>query len=103
MSWEHRIAKELKKRDNKNYPVYFVGDVLSPVRSVDDAGEVSYSGTLTVSAFDGEVMLGADRLQQLAGQDRLYAGQVVALLGDLFSQTPGGQKILVLGVVTDAV
>ena len=31
MSWEHAIARELKKRDNPVYYAWFSGEVTSPV------------------------------------------------------------------------
>ena len=32
MSWEHAIARELKKRDNPVYYAWFSGEVTSPVQ-----------------------------------------------------------------------
>lgn len=67
MSWEHAIARELKKRDNPVYYAWFSGEVTSPVQITDEEGNVSYSGPTIVSCFDGAVQLRADRLQQLPG------------------------------------
>lgn len=104
MAWEHLMAEELKKRDNKQSTVWFTGDVISPVMNVDPETEsVTYEGPLIVSCCGGEVMLRSDRLLQLSGDDRYHAGQKVALLGDLFGGGPGSQRILILGVVTGAV
>ena len=35
MSWEHAIARELKKRDNPVYYAWFSGEVTSPVQTTD--------------------------------------------------------------------
>ena len=104
MAWEHLMAQELKKRDNKPSSVWNTGDVISPVMNVDpDTEAVTYEGPLVVSCCGGEVMLRSDRLLQLSGDDRYHAGQKVALLGDLFGGGPDSQRILILGVVTNAV
>lgn len=104
MAWEHLMAQELKKRDNKPSSVWNTGDVISPVMNVDPETEaVTYEGPLIVSCCGGEVMLRSDRLLQLYGDDRYHAGQKVALLGELFGGGPGSQRILILGVVTGAV
>lgn len=52
MSWEHRMAKQLKQRDNPTLPTFFTGKVVS-------------ASPLTVSAFDGQVMLKAPQLRRL--------------------------------------
>ena len=44
MSWEHAIARELKKRDNPVYYAWFSGEVTSPVQTTDEEGHVNYSG-----------------------------------------------------------
>lgn len=44
MSWEHKFARELKDRDNPTLPTFFTGKVVAV-------------SPLTVSAFDGQVML----------------------------------------------
>mgnify|MGYP000304384181 CR=1 FL=1 len=62
MSWEHAIARELKKRDNPVYYAWFSGEVTSPVQTTDEEGHVNYSGPTIVSCFDGAVQLRADRL-----------------------------------------
>ena len=104
MAWEHLMAQELKKRDDKPSAVWNTGDVISPAMNVDPETEVvTYDGPLIVSCCGGEVMLRSDRLLQLSGDDRYHAGQKVALLGDLFGGGPGSQRILILGVVTGAV
>ena len=104
MAWEHLMAQELKKRDNKPSSVWNTGDVISPVMNIDpENGKVTYDGPLVISCCGGEVMLRKDRLLQLSGDDRYHAGQKVALLGDLFGGGPGSQRILILGVVTGAV
>ena len=87
MSWEHAIARELKKRDNPVYYAWFSGEVTSPVQITDE----------------GAVQLRADRLQQLPGDEPYHAGQRVALLGHPFAKEPGSQKILILGVVADVI
>ena len=38
MSWEHAIARELKKRDNPVYYAWFSGEVTSPVQTTDEGG-----------------------------------------------------------------
>ena len=104
MAWEHQMAKELNRRNNKETFSWLTGEVLSPIRSVDpETGAVSFSGPLIISCFDGQVMLQGDRLRQLAGQARLYAGQTAALLGNPFSGGSGSQVLLILGVVSNAV
>lgn len=104
MAWDTRMAKELKRRDNKETFSWLRGEVVSPVRSVDpETGKESFSGPLIISCFDGQVMLQGDRLRQLEGQDRLYAGQTAALLGNPFSGGSGSQVLLILGVVSNAV
>ena len=103
MSWEHAIARELKKRDNPVYCAWFSGEVTSPVQTTDEEGHVNYSGPTIVSCFDGAVQLRADRLQQIPGAEPYHAGQRVALLGHPFAKEPGSQKILILGVVTDVI
>ena len=94
MSWEHAIARELKKRDNPVYYAWFSGEVTSPVQTTDEEGHVNYSGPTIVSCFDGAVQLRAEPY---------HAGQRVALLGHPFAKEPGSQKILILGVVTDVI
>ena len=42
MSWEHAIARELKKRDNPVYYAWFSGEVTSPVQTTDEEGHVNY-------------------------------------------------------------
>lgn len=104
MSWEHLMAQELKKRDNKPSSVWNIGYVISPVMNIDpETGAVTYDGPLTISCAGGEVMLYSDRLWQLSRDGRYHAGQTVALLGDLFGVKPGSQRILILGVVMGAV
>ena len=104
MAWEHLMAQELKKRDNKPSSVWNTGDVISPVMHVNpETEEVTYEGPLIISCCGGEVMLRSDRLLQLSAEERYHAGQKVALLGDLFGGGPGAQRILILGVVTNAV
>lgn len=39
MSWEHAIARELKKRDNPVYYAWFSGEVTSPVQITDEEGQ----------------------------------------------------------------
>lgn len=104
MAWEHLMAQELKRRDNKPSSIWNTGDVISPVMNVDpETGAVTYEGPLIVSCCGGEVMLRSDRLLQLPTEERYHAGQRVALLGDLFGGGAGSQRILILGVVTRAV
>lgn len=104
MAWEHLMANELKKRDNKSSFVWNTGDVISPVMNIDpENGAVTYDGPLVISCCGGEIMLRSDRLLQLPAEERYHAGQKVALLGDLFGGGPGSQRILILGVVTGAV
>lgn len=104
MAWEHLMANELKKRDNKPSSVWNTGDVISPVMNIDpENGKVTYDGPLVISCCGGEVMLRSDRLLQLPAEERYHAGQKVALLGDLFGGGPGSQQILILGVVMGAI
>ncbi len=93
MAWEHKLAKELKKRDNSFYQPYLTGKVMSPVRSVVVIGDeeiVTYSGPLVVTIYDGQVRLEQKDLVVLQHCGQLYKGQTVALIGD--------QKYIVLGV-----
>lgn len=104
MAWEHWMAQELKKRDNKPSSVWNTGDVISPVMNIDpENGKATYDGPLVISCCGGEVMLRADRLWKFTSDERYHAGQKVALLGDLFGGGPGSQQILIMGVVTGAV
>lgn len=52
MSWEHLLAKEIKNRDNPMLPNFFTGTVVS-------------TSPLTVSAFDGAVMLKGAQLKRV--------------------------------------
>lgn len=99
MSWEHQIAKQFKDRDNPTTYAWFAGKVQSPVRTVNNKGEVSYSGPLIVSAFDGQIILRAEQLRTLGHVPQVYAPQTVALVGDPFGKSAGGQTILLLGVI----
>lgn len=106
MGWEHKIAKEFKKRDNPVDTAWFSGEVLSPVPAdEDDEGNIIYEGPTIISCFEGQVMLKKDRLKQVPMEDGTpyHLGQTVALLGHPFSKEPGGQKILILGVVEDVI
>ena len=53
MSWEHAIARELKKRDNPVYYAWFSGEVTSPVQTTDEEGHVNYSGQTGSSRSPG--------------------------------------------------
>lgn len=99
MSWEHQIAKQFKDRDNPTTYAWFAGKVQSPIRTVNSKGEVSYSGPLIVSAFDGQIILRAEQLRTLDHVPQVYAPQTVALVGDPFGKSAGGQTILLLGVI----
>ena len=45
MAWEHEMAKELNRRNNKETFSWLTGKVLSPSRSVDpETGEATFSG-----------------------------------------------------------
>ena len=99
MSWEHQIAKQFKDRDNPTTYAWFAGKVQSPIRTVNNKGEVSYSGPLIVSAFDGQIILRAEQLRTLDHVPQVYAPQTVALVGDPFGKSAGGQTILLLGVI----
>lgn len=109
MAWEHDLARELRCRDNKERAAWFRGEVISPIRRSDGAGGWTYEGELIISCFDGQVMLRKDQLQMLAGAPaaagipRLYKGISVALAGSLFSGDPGSLRVLILGVVQNAV
>lgn len=91
MGWDHEIAKKLKEaRKLDGQALYLTGTV------------VSGGASLTLSIYDGQAFLGPDQLELLAGAGELPEGARVALLpGPRFLH--GGQKFLVLGVVTDAV
>lgn len=108
MSWEHDLAREFRGRDNKSSPAWFRGEVISPIRWWDE-DHWEYEGPLIISCFGGQVMLKSGQLQSLAGVpaaagiERLYNGVSVALTGNLFSGDPGALKVLILGVVQDAV
>lgn len=99
MSWEHQIAKQFKDRDNPTTYAWFAGKVQSPIRTVNNKGEVSYSGPLIVTAFDGQIILRAEQLRTLGHVPQVYAPQTVALVGDPFGKSAGGQTILLLGVI----
>ena len=71
----------------------------SPIRTVNNKGEVSYSGPLIVTAFDGQIILRAGQLRVLDHVPQVYAPQTVALVGDPFGKSAGGQTILLLGVI----
>ena len=109
MAWQHVLARELKARNNRPRPAWFRGEVISPIRKVDELGRVTYEGPLIISCYDGQVMLRAGQLKQLAGIaadagiERLYQGHSVALTGDVFAGQPGSLQILILGVIEDAV
>lgn len=93
MAWEHKLAKEFKKRDNAFFQPFLTGKVISPVRNVVNiAGEeiVTYDGPLLITIYDGQVRLKESDLLVLEHCGMLYKGQTVALLGD--------QKFIVLGV-----
>lgn len=108
MSWEHDLAREFRGRDNKDFASWYRGEVISPIRHVDD-GRTWYEGPLIISCFGGQVMLRENNLQMLAGIHsaagipRLYKGISVALTGNLFSGDPGSLRVLILGVVQNAV
>lgn len=99
MAWEHQIAQQFKERDNPDTYAWFSGRVQSPVRTVNDKGEVKFSGPLIVSAFGGEVILREEQLRVLSHVPQVYAPQTVALVGDPFGKSAGGQVVLVLGVI----
>lgn len=107
MSWEHDLAREFKGRDNKDHAAWFRGEVISPIKKTVD-GQTVYEGELIISCYDGQVMLRAPQLQMLAGVPaaagipRLYKGISVALTGSLFSGDPGSLRVLILGVVQNA-
>ena len=104
MSWEHDMAKELNSNRNRNDPVWFSGKVLSPsVTGWSEDGTPVLSGSLQVSAYDGQLMLDGSHLRVLTSAGAVYQGQTVALLGNPFGKSPGSQKILILGVIGDAV
>lgn len=103
MSWEHAIARELKKRDNPVYYAWFSGEVTSPVQITDEEGNVSYSGPTIVSCIRwGSPAPGRPAPAAPRGR-ALPRGTAVALLGHPFAKEPGSQKILILGVVTDVI
>lgn len=89
MAWEHNLARELKKRNNKFFAPFLTGEVLSPVRRVV-GWQTIYDGPLLVAIYDGQVRLTADNLTVLQHCGQLYKGQTVALLGE--------QNFIVLGV-----
>lgn len=94
MAWEHKLAKELKKRDNAFFQPFLTGTVVSPVRNVViEGGEevVTYDGPLIITIYDGRARLNESELVVLEHCGQLYKGQTVALIGD--------QKYIVLGVV----
>lgn len=91
MAWEHKLAGELKKRNNPTFPPYMTGKVISPTMTTDPlTGLVTYEGPLIISIYDGKARLQSENLVVLQHCGQLYKGQTVALLGD--------QKFIVLGV-----
>lgn len=91
MAWEHRLAGELKKRNNPTFPPYMTGKVISPKKITDPlTGLVTYEGPLIISIYDGKARLQSENLVVLQHCGQLYKGQTVALLGE--------QKFIVLGV-----
>lgn len=104
MAWEHKLAKMMKTTAPASSPVWFEGDVLSPQVVRDKDGNITkYVGPLVISCADGAIMLNRDRLMQRADDARYYAGQHVALLGDLFGSGAGAQNFLILGVIHRAI
>lgn len=105
MSWEHAMAKELNNNRNRNDPVWFTGEVLSPwIEDYDEDGKVITSGDpVTISAFGGDIILKGDQLKALDGVLPLWCTQKVALLGNPFGRGPGNKQVLILGVIEDVV
>lgn len=97
MAWEHKLAKEFKKRNNSVFQPFLTGRVVSPVRVEVDPGDEEtpptyrYDGPLIVTIYDGRARLQEDNLQVLQHCGQLYKGQSVALIGD--------QTFIVLGVI----
>ena len=92
MAWEHKLAAELKKRNNPTFPPYMTGKVISPTRKTDPlTGIVSYEGPLIITIYDGQARLAEENLVVLQHCGQLSKGQTVALIGD--------QTFIVLGVV----
>lgn len=90
MAWEHRMAREFKKRDNPISPVWMVG-VITQV-----------SPNLEVSVAGGAVILRhPETLSYLipppSEEPPFQEGQLVGLVGNIFGSGPGSQKALLLG------
>lgn len=89
MAWEHKMARELKKRDNPTSPAWMLGVIIS----IDP---------LAVSVAGGAVILRhPDTLSYLipppSEEPPFEEGQRVAVVGDIFGRGPGSQKALLLG------
>lgn len=52
MGWEHKIARELKQRDNPNIPNYIIGTVVG-------------AEPLRVSIYDGKVVLSGKQIKRI--------------------------------------
>ena len=95
MSDVHELARRIKGiRAPELGRCWLRGDVVSP--KWDEEAEDWVKGPLIISIWDGGGMLGTDRLEQLPQPSKLHDGMTVALI-------PGGEKFLILGVVSDAV
>lgn len=90
MSWEHKLAKELKKRDNQDGPVWMIGTILS-------------TSPMTVSVLGGRIILRhPTSLNYIPAPVCPYfqpytVGEKVAVVGNVFADTPGSSVALFVG------
>lgn len=90
MAWEHKMAEEFKKRNNKEGPVWMIGTILS-------------TSPMTVSVLGGQVILEHPKtLNYIPPPPCPYfppyePGQRVAIVGNVFGDTPGSSVALFVG------
>lgn len=90
MAWEHKMAEEFKKRNNKEGPVWMIGTILS-------------TSPMTVSVLGGQVILKhPETLNYIPPPVCPYfqpytVGETVAVVGNVFGDTPGSKVALFVG------
>ena len=81
MAWEHKMAEEFKKRNNKEGPVWMIGTILS-------------TSPMTVSVLGGQVILEHPKTLNFPPYE---PGQRVAIVGNVLGDTPGSSVALFVG------